>query len=67
MRDALSDVRVLVRSAVLVSLRRQRSLLLLLVLFVTTVLISNGLVGAGVSKYADSVQYRSALNLIELS
>ena len=63
----MSDVTVLVRSAVLVSLRRQRSLLLLMVLFVTTVLISNGLVGAGVSKYADSVQYRSALNLIELS
>ena len=63
----MSDVSVLVRSAVRVSLRRQRSLLLLLILFVTTVLISNGLVGAGVSKYADSVQYRSALNLIELS
>ncbi len=63
----MSDVNVLVRATVRTSLRRQRSLLALMVIFVSVVLVCNGVVGAGVAKYARSVQYQSALNLIELS
>lgn len=63
----MSDVSVLVRAGVGHSLRRQRALALLMVLFVAALLICNAVVGAGISRYARSVQSTSALNLIEVS
>jgi len=56
-----------VRQNVAISLRRQRALLGLLVAIVAALLACNGVVGAGVSRYASTAQQRSALNLIELS
>lgn len=63
----MSDVRVLVRRMLPVTLRKQRAFMVLMLGFVALMLVANGVVGAGVTKYTQSVQYRSALNLIELS
>gem|GEM_PF-3922793 len=49
------------------SLRQQRTMLTLMLVFVAAFLARDGVVGAGVAKYAKSVQYQSALNLIEIS
>ena len=63
----MSDIRVVVRSSVLASLRRQRALLALLIFSIAALLCSNGVIGAGVARYAKTVEYQSALNLIEIS
>lgn len=63
----MSDVAVLVRRMFPVSLRKQRAFVALMLAFVALMLVANGVVAAGVTKYTKSVQYKSALNLIELS
>lgn len=63
----MSDVAVLVRRMLPVSLRKQRAFVVLMLAFVALMLVANGVVAAGVTKYTKSVQYQSALNLIELS
>lgn len=63
----MSDVKILVRRDVLSHLTRQRALVVLTALFVALLLLCNGVIGAGVSRYAQTIQYQSALNLIELS
>ncbi|PID97059.1 MAG: hypothetical protein CSA84_01485 [Actinomycetales bacterium] len=60
-------LRALVIPEFLVNLTRQRPILSLLVVCVVAFLVCDGVVGAGLSRYAESVQYRSALNLIEVS
>ncbi len=47
--------------------RSQRSFGALVVLAIAVVLICNGVIGAGVARFADSIRYQSALNLIEVS
>ena len=63
----MSDIRTLVRANIKQSLSHQRTMLVLMLVCVATLLACNGVVGAGIAKYAKSVQYRSALNLIEIS
>ena len=63
----MSDVALLTRATLRPGLRSHRPLLITIALCVAAILTLNGVVGAGVSRYARSVQYRSALNLIELS
>ena len=63
----MSDVGVLLRASIPSSARNQRALLLLIAGAVAALLICDGVIGAGVSRYARSVQYQSALNLVEIS
>lgn len=62
----MSDVGVLVRTNVRHSLRSQRTMLVLLLVAIATLLVCDSVVGAGVARYARSVRHTSALNLVEL-
>jgi len=63
----LSDLWILTRASIKLSMRHQRTMLTLMIVLVAVLLACDGVVGAGAAKYAKSVQYQSALNLIEIS
>lgn len=60
-------MRILIRANFQAMVRSQRVLLVFLAACVVAMLAFQGVVGAGVSKYARTAEYQSVLNLIEVS
>lgn len=63
----MSRIWILVRADTRQALRRQRTMLALIVAFVSVVLVCQAVIGAGAAKFAETMRQSSAMNLIEVS
>ncbi|MGP7959835.1 ABC transporter permease [Sanguibacter sp. A247] len=63
----MSNIWILVRADIRQALRRQLTMLALIVVFVSAVLVCQAVIGAGAEKFAATMRESSAMNLIEVS